>query len=479
MLRYNSILTYITSLTASSILLSINAFYAHQSSRRYAYTQQLYLGSIAESDFWIARTQNNTSLDSCKLPAIPQLDKETGTLPPRAYYDKDQNCLIAIGIKPPSNAIRNTDGDIWREGVKNCQRLVDSGFNTFRMNDYYEMCNNNENKKSRYKNKQRSPSSIAIEQMKQHDMQREMRHEVEKNFYSALQHSTPKSVLQSCHFSVLMDVPLALTSQIEGDTVQYGNGYLVRESISNALIRTKTDCLDSVVLRYCKDSPYHLDILDTLSDLQNEGLIKSISTKDFPIEIVDPAMSCGFDISYNDICGSLMNTNNIHIEVNEYKHLISSPLAGGLLTNQFHQYQEWEQLPVSAKKVFNSLICDSRCSSNDGGIAGNIDKWKRYRSIMDTLEDMALKYQVSVESISLRWLLQLDESNSISVGTKLGMDMAEEQGGSAYSRQYNLRQVLTFDLEDDDIERLQQVSGFTSSGSKSEEIDFNNKALWI
>ena len=90
---------------------------------------------------------------------------------------------------------------------------------------------------------------------------------------------------------------------------------------------------------------------------------------------------------------------------------------------------------------------------------------------MDTLEDMALKYQVSVESISLRWLLQLDESNSISVGTKLGMDMAEEQGGSAYSRQYNLRQVLTFDLEDDDIERLQQVSGFTSSGSKSEEID--------
>ena len=175
-----------------------------------------------------------------------------------------------------------------------------------------------------------------------------------------------------------------------------------------------------------------------------------------------------------------MNTNNIQIEVNEYRHLISSPLAGGLLTNQFHQYQEWEQLPVSAKKVFNSLMCDSRCSSNNEGIAGNIDKWKRYRSIMDTLEDMALKYQVSVESISLRWLLQLDESNSISVGTKLGMDMTEEQGGTPYSRQYNLRQVFTFDLEDDDMERLRQVSGFTSATpSKSDEIDFNNKALWI
>ena len=468
-------------LTASSILSSINAFYAHQSSTSHR-TQQLYLSSsirIAESNFWIARTQNNTSLDSGKLLAIPQLDKETGTLPSGAYDPINQNCLIAIGIQPPS--IINTDGEVWREGVKNCQRLIDSGFNTFRVNDcdessYY----NNENKKSRYQNRQRSPSSIAIEQMKQYNMQREMRHEAEKNFYSALQHSTPKSVLQSCHFSVLMDVPSALSSQIEGDTVpSYGNGYLVRESISNALIRTKTDCLDSVVLRYCKDSPYHLDILDTLSDLQSEGLIQSISTKDFPIEIVGSAMSCGFDISYNDICGSLMNTNNIQIEVNEYRHLISSPLAGGLLTNQFCQYQEWIQLPVSAKKAFNSLMCDSRCSSNDEGIASNIDKWKRYRSIMDTLEDMALKYQVSVESITLRWLLQLDEGNSISVGTKLGMDMAEEQGGTPYSRQYNLRQVFIFDLEDDDMERLRQVSGFTSSGSKSEEIDFDNKALWL
>jgi len=411
-------------------------------------------------------------LDSGKLPAIPQLDKETGTLPSGAYDPINQNCLIAIGIQPPSIII--TDGEVWREGIKNCQRLIDSGFNTFRMNDYYEIYNN----KNKYNNMQRSPSSIAIEQMKQYNMQREMRHSAEKNFYSALQHSTPKSVLQSCHFSVLMDVPSTLSSQIEGDAVLYRNGYLVRESISNALIRTKTDCLDSVVLRYCKDSPYHLDILDTLTDLQLEGLIKSISTKDFPSE--HTAMSCGFDISYNDACCSLTNTNNIQSELDEYRHLISSPLAGGLLTNQFCQYQEWEQLPVSAKKAFNSLMCDSRCSSNNEGIAGNIDKWKRYRSIMDTLEDMALKYQVSVESISLRWLLQLDESNSISVGTKLGMDMAEEQGGTPYSRQYNLRQVFTFDLEDDDMERLRQVSGFTSATpSKSDEIDFNNKALWI
>ena len=477
MLRYNSILIYITSLTASSILSSINAFCAHQSFLCH-YSPQLCLSSIAESNFWIARKQNNTSVDSSKLPEIPRLDKETGNLPSGAYVN--QNCLIAIGIQPPSNS-RNTDGEIWREGVKNCQRLIDSGFNTFRVNDCCESSYNNENKKSRFKKKQRSPSSIAIEQMKQYNMQREMRHEAEKNFYSALQHSTPKSVLQSCYFSVLMDVPSALSSQIKGDTVPYGNGYLVRESISNALIRTKADCLDSIVLKYCKDSPFHLDLLDTLTDMQREGLIKSISTKDFPTEIIGTALSCGFDISYNDICGSLMNTNNIQIEVNEYKHLISSPLAGGLLTNQFCKYQEWQQLPVSAKKAFNSLMCASICSSNDEGIAGNIDKWKRYRSIMDTLEDMAFKYQVSVESICLRWLLQqFNESNVISVGTKLGMDMAEEQGGTPYSRQSDLRQVFTFDLEDNDMKRLRQVSGFTSATpSKSDEIDFNNKALWI
>ena len=220
-----------------------------------------------ESNFWIAIEQNNT-LDSDRIPAIPQLDKETGTLPPGAYRNRSGDsddvvakCLIAIGIQPPlSNANSNDSEDMWIEGVQNCQKLIDAGFNTFRVNNCYKYDKGTSNISKRIEGKKnkrrRSPSSIAIERMKQHTMQIETRHNTEKHFYHVLQQGTPPSVLRTCHFSVNVDIPSILSQDIIGidkDTshTPYGNGWMVRESISNALLRTKRECLDSVVLE-CK-----------------------------------------------------------------------------------------------------------------------------------------------------------------------------------------------------------------------------------
>ena len=90
-----------------------------------------------------------------------------------------------------------------------------------------------------------------------------------------------------------------------------------------------------------------------------------------------------------------------------------------------------------------------------------------------------------MESIALRWLLQPNKDDSISVGTSMGMDLKEEQGGKAYSRHRDLRQVFTFSLEEDDMKKICQVSDFFSkktgsSGTATEdEIDFTNTRLWI
>ena len=104
-----------------------------------------------------------------------------------------------------------------------------------------------------------------------------------------------------------------------------------------------------------------------------------------------------------------------------------------------------------------------------------------YRRIMKTLDDISFKHQVSAESVVLRWLLQLGEGSSISVqvGSCLGMDFVEEQGGEAYSRHRALRQVFSFSLEEDDMERLCRVSGLDSDNAVEHEIDFANKALWM
>lgn len=450
-----------------------------------------------ESTFWTAITQPNTTTSpSDGIPAVHGLDKETGPLPPGAYRNIDKDvvspCLITVGIHPPSDA--NDGQDVWREGVKNCQKLMDSGFNTFRVNNSYEK--SGVDKGLRKKKRSKSPSSVAMEHARQRASQTDIKHQAEINFYQSLRQSTPSSVLRSCHFMVDMEVPSILSvdsymakAEKPLSPVPFGNGWMVRESVSNALLRTKGERLDTVVLEYCRDSPYHLDVLDILFEMKREGLIHSVSTKNFPPSLLQSALGCGFNIYSNDVCGNLMNTYNLQtgneqgVSCNDDAHsrLVSAPLGGGLFTNQYRRkIKDWDQPSSSSKKEFNSLF-DSCCKMHPGAKFDTMQRWNRYRSVMGVLVDTSFKYQASVESIALRWLLQLNASDSISVGSLLGMDFVEEQGGQPFNRHRDLRQVFTFSLDEDDMVRLCKVAGLSSHPGMAveHEIDFTNKALWI
>lgn len=213
-----------------------------------------------ESSFWAAKYDNLTMSSSGGLPAISGLARETGPLPPGAYHDvgvgdervTNAPCHIAVGIQPPLDA--DEGGEVWREGVKNCQKLIDSGFNTFKVNGRHQ---DGEKTKGRDR-RARSPSSTALEKLQQITFRTASRHDAETNFYQTLRRSTPSSILRSCHFMVNLEVPSILSddfpargSERELSPVPFGNGWMVRESISNALKRTKGECLDTAILE-CK-----------------------------------------------------------------------------------------------------------------------------------------------------------------------------------------------------------------------------------
>jgi hypothetical protein len=91
--------------------------------------------------------------------------------------------------------------------------------------------------------------------MQQLTINTEYRHQAESKFYRKLRQNTPSSVLRSCHFMVNLELPLALSgialiSGMENEIAQapFGNGWMLRESVSSALLRTKSEHLDSVVL---------------------------------------------------------------------------------------------------------------------------------------------------------------------------------------------------------------------------------------
>lgn len=217
-----------------------------------------------ESNFWRAALQTPPS---SSLPAIDGIDRETGPLPPGAYKKVEYNgdgcgsniCLIGVKIRPPANPKQGDD--IWTEGVKNCQKMIDSGFNTFSVgNAPGKNSNVSTTKRDRDDRIRQTKRSLdaAKKLQEQYTQWTIERHDSERQFYSKLRQNTPSSVLSSCHFTVDIEVPSILhvadpilDKNKPAPSVPYGNGWAVRKSISDSLLRVKTDCFDSVSL-ICK-----------------------------------------------------------------------------------------------------------------------------------------------------------------------------------------------------------------------------------
>lgn len=224
----------------------------------------------AESNFWrTVPTSPSPENGTSKLPAIAGIDRETGPLPPGAYKqigEKDSitSCLIGIGIR---SQVNSDDGnEIWEEASKNCQKLIDSGFNTFIMNNPAadDLKSTSLSKKKTIRRDEIDKAMIALEKRRKQNLvlKTKIRHESEEHFYKVLHQNTPKSVLRSCNFMFNLEVPAVLSTEQtkysgseeeQATTMSFGNGWMVRESVGNALKRVKMETLGSVVLE-CKSS---------------------------------------------------------------------------------------------------------------------------------------------------------------------------------------------------------------------------------
>ncbi len=241
----------------------------------------------AESTFWLtvptssSQSENGTS----NLPAIAGIDRETGPLPPGAYKqigerDTIVSCLLGIGIRSQANS--DDGAEVWEEASKNCQKLIDSGFNTFVMNNpaANDLKSATVSKKKTISRGNIEKAMISLEKQRKQNLvlRTKIRHEAEEHFYKVLHQNTPKSVLRSCNFMVNLEVPAILSTEQqrysgvddEQSTLSFGNGWMVRESVGNALKRMKMETLGSVVLE-CKSSAvwcnlqYHIWYVNYLS----------------------------------------------------------------------------------------------------------------------------------------------------------------------------------------------------------------------
>lgn len=197
-----------------------------------------------------------------------------------------------------------------------------------------------------------------------------------------------------------------------------------------------------------------------LTDLQREGLLRSIATKDFPPQLLRSAVKCGFRIDTNQISCNLFNpsqyTKELQLACQDLgiQLLVSNPLAGDFLTSKFsdtqYEPQPWDLSPEE-RRILDKVVTPwaKKLDSDE-------HRWKVYQSkMMDTLDDIALKYRVSTESVSLRWVMQLKHVASVVVPCEMG----EESDDRPFEQHEKLRQVFRFELDEEDMERLWEASG--------------------
>lgn len=283
----------------------------------------------------------------------------------------------------------------------------------------------------------------------------------------------------------------------------------------------------------CEDSPYHLDVLDILTDLQREGYIRSIAGKNIPSKILKSARQCGFAIDASQFEGNVLkpppppasNKDN-HMDV-----WLTSPLCGGFLSDKHVGKvvlpSMWEWSRSEQHKWRTTLYEWGRAQQlqelQEGGSKrgdrGGVDHawlWRRYQQdVLDPIVYISQKHGVSTASVALRWALQLDDGvGSVVVSSKMVEDL---RTGRPFDRHMRLREVFRFELDEDDMEQLKRIPNdkiepellldeasfeekFLEQGewenmeeeyqkfletrdrdydSRATTIDFGNKSLWL
>jgi len=450
-----------------------------------------------------------------------------GPLPYNAYrttsdycntleYEAKRNCLltVAVDVNPfvfgeegtgASASASSMNPQV--DAVRAMQSFIDAGFTSFQIAppppppfDFSSSSSPNKRRNKQEQNK-----------TKQQHQQRILKNYSEKYIYRSLLKETPRSVLDKCRLSISLlnvvpdDDDVDEKGKDRYNYVPFGNGLVVRESISDSLLRMGCDSIDCVQVPYQKGSLYHLDVLDVLFDMQREGMIRSIEGLNMPPELLTSAESCGFHLENNQIQYNILDPTSYYGNMKQFydkddgkkmKLLTSSPLAGGLLADRYVKYRLGADgrpppdLSTSQRRHLQTTV-RSWAEYHEGG--GNTPWMKFHNLVLGTLGDISFKHRTSAAAVALRWSMQTNKHlGSVVVRSGLGLGKeGVDYDGRPYERTQDLREAFGFELDEEDMERLYNVAGkidlstdpmddfYNGENGGFSLEDLSNKKLWL
>lgn len=218
---------------------------------------------------------------------------------------------------------------------------------------------------------------------------------------------------------------------------------MVQEAINISRRRMDTGTLDLVQFHWWEyQNEAYLDALDYLAHLRDEGQIKQLGLTNFDTNHVRIITEHGIRLVSNQVQFSIIDRRPEvamipYCTENKIFLLTYGTVCGGLLSEKYLNQPEprgYELTTVSLRKY--KQIVDAW------------GDWGLFQTLLRTLHSIAMKYNVSIANVAVRYILDKPRVAGVIVGTRLGVSQHIND---------TLR-IFSFMLDTQDLERIHLVT---------------------
>jgi len=217
---------------------------------------------------------------------------------------------------------------------------------------------------------------------------------------------------------------------------------IVEQNIDRSLTRMGVESLDLLQFHWWeyRDKNY-IDALTYLAELQQEGKIKHLALTNFDTERLKLILEAGIEIVSNQVQFSLVDRRPLmkmvsFCQEHNIQLLAYGTLCGGLLSEKYLEQPEprGTALNTASLQKYKNMV------DTWGG-------WSLFQALLAVLQQIAVKHDVSIANVAVRYILSQPTVAGAIVGTRLGVSTHIE----------NNARVFTLNLDADDLGQIEAV----------------------
>ncbi|CAL9057819.1 unnamed protein product [Musa banksii] len=220
----------------------------------------------------------------------------------------------------------------------------------------------------------------------------------------------------------------------------------VRENINVSRKRMDVSCLDMLQFHWWDYSnPGYLDALKHITDLKEEGKIKTVALTNFDTERLHIILENGIPVVSNQVQHSVVDMRPQQrmaelCQLTGLKLITYGTVMGGLLSEKFLDANV--SIPFAGPPLNTpSLQKYKRMVDAWGG-------WSLFQVLLQTMKKVASKHGVSIPTVAVKYVLNQPSVAGSMVGVRLGL--------SEHIKDTNA--IFSLELDDEDMNSITEVS---------------------